>query len=309
MSDVSRKDKIRSEVSAELTGPIVAKSTAAKRIAYAAVLVPGEPDSDGDVLTAEKIEEVAHDWLANYRNVDLQHSLNNVAVPVESHVLDADKVVEFAGKSVTLPKGTWILGSRLDEATWDAVEKGDLTGYSVMGVKRKAIEAATKNEAALKRTMLKDLGEDWIAPFVSVVDAPAVPKAKFYALKEAPKPSLLGRMFGVARKNKTGEGDMDEKQISEMINAGVADAIEAQQEAIGQMVSDAVGKAIEAQKIGDTVEAVKTEISERLEKVEKAQAEKSRVPDDDNTTAAKAEEPDRDVYGDEIRRDGFGRRI
>lgn len=37
--------------------------------------------------------------------------------------------------------------------------------------------------AALKRTLLRDLGVDWVAPFVSVVDEPAVPKAKFFALK------------------------------------------------------------------------------------------------------------------------------
>src|SRR5262245_18385233 len=34
-----------------------------------------------------------------------------------------------------------------------------------------------------KRTLLGDLGPDWLAPFVSLVDGPAVPKALFYVVK------------------------------------------------------------------------------------------------------------------------------
>ncbi len=169
----------------ELTGPIIGKSKK-QRIAYAAVLVPGELDSDGESVTKEKIETAAHEWMRSYRNVDLQHSLNNVAVPVESYIIPEDRTVKAFDKEIILPAGTWILASKvLDDSTWKSIEKGELTGYSVMGIKRTAFESANKSaDMALKKTLLRDLGEDWVAAAVSIVDEPAVPKAKFFALKE-----------------------------------------------------------------------------------------------------------------------------
>lgn len=44
-------------MSAELTAPIMEKSKE-KRIVTGPVLIPGEPDSDGDVLSEERIEEL-----------------------------------------------------------------------------------------------------------------------------------------------------------------------------------------------------------------------------------------------------------
>jgi len=175
----------------ELTGPIVMKN-AAKRIAYAAVLVPGETDVLGEpALTEERVEKAAHEWMESYRNVDLQHSLNNVGVPVESYLLPQEMTVKnvYDGEEMLLPKGSWILGSKTDETTWEAVEKGDLTGYSIMGIRRSALksDSAKKSDEALKRTLLSDLGDDWVAAYVSFVDSPAVPKAKFFALKSNKK--------------------------------------------------------------------------------------------------------------------------
>lgn len=174
----------------ELTGPIVFKD-ATKRIAYAAVLVPGEPDTDyplGEkILTADEVERVAHEWLASYRNVDIQHTLNNVAVPVESYLLPMEMTVTAYNREMTLPKGTWILATKvLNDEVWEGIVTGKLTGYSVMGISRDELnrpDDPVPKSASLKRTLIRDLGEDWIAAFVSIVDEPAVPKAKFYALK------------------------------------------------------------------------------------------------------------------------------
>jgi len=38
--------------------------------------------------------------------------------------------------------------------------------------------------AAMKRVLIADLGKDWLVPFVSLVDEPCVPKAKFFAIKK-----------------------------------------------------------------------------------------------------------------------------
>jgi len=233
---------------AELTGPIV-KKDAKERIVYAAVLVPGEPDRDFErgekILSAEEIERVAHGWMENYQNVDLMHTLNNTAVPIESYILPGDMEVEFGGKSHILPKGTWVLASKVqDEKVWDQVEKGKLTGYSVMGMRKTALKAAEKKEdvtASLKRTLLKDLGDDWIAPFVSIVDEPCVPKAKFFAIKQAPEadpgeqsPTWIAKLkslFGGGEEPAVKEG----RRFSETTYSNLKAAVEA----LGALIKEA----------------------------------------------------------------------
>jgi len=186
------------EKGAELTGPIVFKNDE-QRIVLSAVLVPGEPDYDYDkgeiILTKEEVQRIAWNWMEDYANIDVMHGLNNVAVPVESYLLPvAWKVVAY-GKEMELPVGTWIMGGKVkDDAVWKDIKDGKLTGFSVMGIPKTAlkriIERATKGiniaeefKNAMKRVLLKDLGKDWLAPFVSIVDEPCVPKAKFFAIK------------------------------------------------------------------------------------------------------------------------------
>lgn len=192
----------------ELTGPIVEKHEH-KRIVYAPVLVPDEPDTDGDVVRAEKIEEVAHLWLEKYQNMDLQHTLNNVASPVESYIAPVD--LQFPGGVV--PKGSWLLAARVPESLWSQVLDGSLGGFSLMAVKADQAATVLKDEtsltAAWKRTTLADLGDEWIVPYVSLVTNPAVPAAKWVAMKSAqreggdasvhqhdePEPGLIDRFY------------------------------------------------------------------------------------------------------------------
>ncbi len=179
----------------ELTGLIVHKN-AARQIAYGAVLIPNEPDSDYEagekLLSAEEIENVAHEWLEKYANVDIDHGLNNVAKPVESYILPFNMDVETTkGQFITIPAGSWILAVKVaDPVIWQGIQEGYYSGFSIMGISRHYLNSAKSAEksadgASLKRTLIADLGDDWIAPFVSIVDMPAVPKAKFFALKSA----------------------------------------------------------------------------------------------------------------------------
>ncbi|GLB58670.1 XkdF-like putative serine protease domain-containing protein [Cytobacillus sp. NCCP-133] len=162
-----------------------------KRIVYAPVLIPDRPDSDGDVVTAEQIESWSHEFMALYRNVDLQHTLNNTAVPVESYILKEDKVVESFGKQISLPIGTWVMAVKvLSDEVWQKIKEGHYTGFSIMAVKRTVMDEVSAKgkeveipEAAIKRTTLKDLGTDLAVVFVSIVDEPAVPDATFFAFK------------------------------------------------------------------------------------------------------------------------------
>jgi hypothetical protein len=126
------REKRISKSGCELTGPIVKKNNL-QRIVYAAVLVPGEPDYDYDkgekILTVEEIERVAHKWMLDYMNIDIMHSLNNVAKPVETFLLPMEWNVEAYGQKLKLPIGTWVMASKVtDDDAWKKVESGELTG-------------------------------------------------------------------------------------------------------------------------------------------------------------------------------------
>ena len=163
----------------ELTAPIVYKNDE-QRIVFGPVLIPNEPDTDGDVVSAEHIETVAHKFVEEYGNIDLQHSLNNVGKLVESYILPVDI---DTGDGNIVPKGSWMMGVRVtDDDSWEAVKNGKLGGFSIMALQKAAMKSSEKSQES-KRVTLADLGEDWIVNAVSLVDEPAVPKAKFLAIK------------------------------------------------------------------------------------------------------------------------------
>ena len=168
---------------AELTAPLVYKNEE-KRIVYGPVLIPNEPDTDGDVVTAEQIENVAHKFVEEYGNIDLMHSLNNVGRLVESYILPVDLEVD---EETIIPKGSWIMGVRVtDDDAWQAVKDGKLSGFSIMALQKMAMKSSEKKQKS-KRVTLADLGDDWIVNAVSLVDEPAVPKAKWIAIKRKSK--------------------------------------------------------------------------------------------------------------------------
>lgn len=287
------------EEAVELTGPFVFKNDE-KRIVYGAVLVPGELDHDGEAVTAEKVEDAAHEWMESYQNVDLQHSLNNVGVPVESYLLPMEMTVKAVqdGEEMVLPEKTWILGSRLDESTYEAAKKGELGGYSVMGMKRAALKSLCEKtsagksasqedlNAALKKTLLKDLGEDWVPVYVSVVDRPAVPKAKFFALKSAAKEeedsakdedkpmSLWNRISGALLKNYSEkEGRRFSKDTMSKLKAAAEALTALVSEAEAEEERKAKASAISGKKEkGGDVEMTNEEIKELVESIVKETA-------------------------------------
>lgn len=170
----------------KLTAPIVQKKEDQK-IGYGPVLVPGEEDLDGDTVTKEKIEEVAYDWLENYRIVDADHSVQKVAVPVESHILrEAREVEDLEGNSFTVPAGTWMIGARVkSDKQWQRIKNKELTGFSIMAVRADEDKAMKSKYMQSLKATLEELGEDFVIPAVSLVGDPAVPKAKIVSIKSA----------------------------------------------------------------------------------------------------------------------------
>lgn len=108
----------------------------AKQLVYGVVLVPGLPDSQGDVISKEEIEKAAHGFLERSRQHDVHHSEvtlasgRPIAETVESYIAPQD--MTLAGQQVV--KGSWVMGVHVnDPDTWGKVQKGELDGFSIGG--------------------------------------------------------------------------------------------------------------------------------------------------------------------------------
>lgn len=100
------------------------------QIVYGEVYLPNIPDSDGDFMTPDEIRKSAHDFLSGSRghNIDIEHDGDIIAAQVvESFIVRKD--------DATFIPDAWVVGVHIeDEATWESVEKGDLSGFSMQGV-------------------------------------------------------------------------------------------------------------------------------------------------------------------------------
>lgn len=116
-----------------------------KRLVYGIVYEPDAIDAHGDFTDAETIEKAAHEFMLKYRQIDKNHDfVAGVGEVVESYIAPAD--MELNGEPVK--KGTWILTTKADEETWEAVKKGEFQGYSLAGVAETEVieEEVTKTE-------------------------------------------------------------------------------------------------------------------------------------------------------------------
>ena len=113
----------------------VAKVDKDKQIVYGVVLTPDEVDGQGDYITAEDIEESAHNYMMNYRIVGAQHRKPMDAVPVESFIAPQD--LKWDGGMYgpqDVKKGAWVMAVKVNNPSdWKKVLKGEYTGFSVGG--------------------------------------------------------------------------------------------------------------------------------------------------------------------------------
>lgn len=99
-----------------------------KQLAYGEVYIPMIPDSQGDFMTAEEIEKMAHGFMKSglLRGVDTQHDLvDNGAIVVESFIArkgDPDFI-----------EGSWVAAVWVPDDIWPLVKSGELGGFSMYG--------------------------------------------------------------------------------------------------------------------------------------------------------------------------------
>jgi 2'-5' RNA ligase len=117
------------------TVPII-KSERARQVVTGLVLVPGQLDSQGDRASAEEIEKTAFEFLASYNENGLAHrgdARPDVKV-VESYIAPQTFIMKGDdGKDHTVPKGTWIMSTKLPDDLWSEALEGKWASYSVQG--------------------------------------------------------------------------------------------------------------------------------------------------------------------------------
>ena len=105
------------------------KSDAKQQIVFGEVYVPDRRDTDGNFMTAETIEKMAHDFLANKRNAQISkgHDGNTDKGCVVESFIVREGDPDFA-------TGSWVVGVHVPDAKiWKSIEAGELTGFSIEG--------------------------------------------------------------------------------------------------------------------------------------------------------------------------------
>jgi len=174
-----------------------------KRLVTGPVAIPNCADCDfasGEkILTPDEIEAMAHEYNTKSRMADQMHVYGRtgetIGETVENWTLkEQETVTNINGKTVTLPKGTWMATVKVtDDKTWSNIENGTYRGFSAMYVSRSDAETIL----ASKRTLIADL-EDPVPLTISIVDAPCVYDAIFTSIKQEGAAAKAGRRISNA---------------------------------------------------------------------------------------------------------------
>jgi len=113
---------------------LIGKADDEEHIVCGVVYEPNVPDAQNDKANEVEIRKAAYQFMEKVQLFKVNHKGRKVKVSVlESYVAPTDFIV--ANK--TIKKGSWVLTVRvLDKKIWDAVKKGELTGFSMAGYAR-----------------------------------------------------------------------------------------------------------------------------------------------------------------------------
>lgn len=96
------------------------------------VYEPLTEDAHGDFMSEDEVTKAAYWFAKNGNGSDLQHSFtaeSGVTV-VENWIAKSD----FKIGNESIKKGTWLITTEItDEAIWEKIKKGEITGYSMGG--------------------------------------------------------------------------------------------------------------------------------------------------------------------------------
>lgn len=99
-----------------------------ERLVYGEVYAPNRPDSDHEFMTAEEIKKMAHAFIAKGIPGSIDTNHNNELV---ENVTVVESFIARKGDPDFL-EGSWVVGVHVnDDATWEAIKKGDINGFSM----------------------------------------------------------------------------------------------------------------------------------------------------------------------------------
>lgn len=108
----------------------IVKADKAKQIVYGVFLWPEKADTDGDIISAEDIEKVAHSFLVEYRDIDEMHKHETMNAEIVESFISWMDGLEYYGKM--LSRGAWAGAIHVkDKKVWEKIEKGIYKGFSV----------------------------------------------------------------------------------------------------------------------------------------------------------------------------------
>ena len=119
-----------------------------KRLVYGEVYSPMHVDTDGEAMTTDEIEKMAHSFLSKGRTgkIDVSHSFR------ESGCLVVESFLARKNDPDGFILGSWVLGVKvIPDELWTAVKKGEINGFSFAGdaarEKVRAVVTLTKQMA------------------------------------------------------------------------------------------------------------------------------------------------------------------
>ncbi|TXH17455.1 MAG: hypothetical protein E6R03_03880 [Hyphomicrobiaceae bacterium] len=108
------------------------KTISEERIVSGVVMEPLATDTQLETETHDTIRETCYNYMLNYRNVGLQHSvyINDKVSILENYIVQAD----FTIGDQLIKAGTWMMTMKIhDDDIWAAVKDGRITGFSIGG--------------------------------------------------------------------------------------------------------------------------------------------------------------------------------
>lgn len=114
----------------------ICKADAKLKIVYGEVYVPNRVDAQDDMMVADDIRKMAHNFL-KVRKLDQTIDTNHDNFPAGAYPVES--FIVRKGDPDFKEVGAWVLGVQItDDALWRKITKGELAGFSLEGRARKA---------------------------------------------------------------------------------------------------------------------------------------------------------------------------
>lgn len=107
----------------------IKKTDDEQQLVFGEVYAPGFPDSQGDFMTRESIQQMAYEFMRKgfVNKIDLNHNQQ------ESGCYVVESFIARDDDPIFIP-GSWVIGVKCTDEVWQLVKSGELNGFSFDGV-------------------------------------------------------------------------------------------------------------------------------------------------------------------------------